>query len=274
MTGDGVNDILALRKADCSIAMANGSDAAQNVSQLVLLNSDFSSLPSVVAEGRRVVNNIQRTSSLFLIKTLFAITLSIIFAILSFFTSATYPFLTNHLYLWEFTIIGVGSFFVALEPNTELIRGRFLSNVAKKVLPGAAMMISSVGLVYFLRYLQDSGIVFTAIFDDTVFVTMCTILFAILGLATFYNICVPFSRYRIIIFSGAVFLNIAGLSLAAFLEYEYDFTKLFAIKLDALLPIHYVEIIAISLILISLYMLITYIINILCNKQKEKHTND
>lgn len=274
MTGDGVNDILALRKADCSIAMANGSDAAQNVSQLVLLNSDFSSLPSVVAEGRRVVNNIQRTSSLFLIKTLFAIVLSTIFVILSFYGSATYPFLTNHLYLWEFTVIGVGSFFIALEPNTELIRGNFLTNVAKKVLPGAAMMLFSVGLVYFLRYLQDSGIVFTAIFDNTVFVTMCTIIFAILGLATFYNICIPFSKYRILIFSGTVFLNILGLSLAAFLEYEYGFTKLFAIKLDALLPVHYVEIIAISISLIAIYALITYIINVLSSKQKEKKEDD
>ena len=98
MTGDGVNDILALRKADCSIAMANGSDAAKNVSQLVMLDSDFSSLPSVVAEGRRVINNLQRTCSLFLVKTMFAMFLSIVYLILGFFIKdVQYPFLTNHL---------------------------------------------------------------------------------------------------------------------------------------------------------------------------------
>ena len=274
MTGDGVNDILALRIADCSIAMANGSDAAQNVSQLVLLDSNFSSLPAVVAEGRRVVNNIQRTSSLFSIKTLFAIVLSIIFAVSSFFTKASYPFLPNHLYLWEITVIGIGSFFVALEPNKELIKGSFLSNVAKKVLPGAFMMLAGVGAIYLLGFLQNNQILYTGMFNDTIFVTMCTLLFAILGLATFFNICIPFSKYRLAVFIGIVTLNVLILAFAAFLEYSYGFTQLLSIELSALMPIHYVELIIISLGLIAIYLVITYIIDVLSSKPIKEDKKD
>ena len=124
MTGDGVNDVLALKDADCSIAMASGSDAASQVAQLVLLESDFSKMPSVVAEGRRVVNNIERTASLFLVKNIFSLLLSIFSIVLL----VNYPLEPSQISLISMFTIGIPAFFMSLEPNTDRINGHFLSN--------------------------------------------------------------------------------------------------------------------------------------------------
>ena len=129
MTGDGVNDILALKTADCSIAMASGSDAAKAVSHLVSMDSNFSSLPSVVSEGRRVINNLQRSCSIFLVKTIFAMLLTFIFLFVSWIgigEDTTYPFETNNMYIWELLTIGFASFFLSLQPNDEKIENKFL----------------------------------------------------------------------------------------------------------------------------------------------------
>ncbi len=147
MTGDGVNDILALKEADCSIAMASGSEATRYVAHLVLMDSNFASMPKVVAEGRRVINNIQRTSTLFLVKTLFAIMLTVLYLLLP---SHDYPFAPNQMILIEFCVIGIPSFFLALQPNTEKVTGRFLSNVVRSILPGAFTVLISHLIIYFL----------------------------------------------------------------------------------------------------------------------------
>ena len=131
MTGDGVNDVLALKASDCSIAMANGSDATKNVSQLVLLDSNFASMPKVVAEGRRTINNIQRSASLFLVKTIYSIILALMFL----FMSEGYPFTPIQLSLISVVTIGIPSFILALEPNKERIEGDFLKNVIVRALP-------------------------------------------------------------------------------------------------------------------------------------------
>lgn len=131
MTGDGVNDILALKDADCSIAMASGSDAASQVSQLVLLDNDFNKMPSVVMEGRRVVNNIERTASLYLVKNIF----SLLLAIFSMSVMLDYPLEPSQVSLISMFTIGIPSFFLALEPNKNQIRGHFLTNVLVKALP-------------------------------------------------------------------------------------------------------------------------------------------
>ena len=128
MTGDGVNDVLALKDADCSIAMASGSDAAAQASQLVLLESDFSCMPEVVLEGRRVVNNIQRSASLFLVKNIFSFLLSLV----SFVFMFTYPLEPSQISLISMFTIGVPAFFLALEPNKNIIKGHFLTNVFLK----------------------------------------------------------------------------------------------------------------------------------------------
>lgn len=118
MTGDGVNDVLALKTADCSIAMANGSDATKNVSQLVLLDSNFASMPKVVSEGRRTINNIERSASLFLVKTIYSSVLALMFL----FMNESYPFVPIQLSLISVVTIGIPSFMLALEPNKEKIR--------------------------------------------------------------------------------------------------------------------------------------------------------
>ena len=146
MTGDGVNDVLALKDADCSVAMASGSEAASNVAQLVLLDSDFSRMPSVVAEGRRVVNNIERTAALYIVKNIFSMLLAIFSVILM----LDYPLEPSQVSLISMFTIGIPSFVLALEPNKELIRGHFLTNVLVRALPaGLTDFIVVSGLVIF-----------------------------------------------------------------------------------------------------------------------------
>ncbi|MFI3325958.1 MAG: HAD-IC family P-type ATPase [Clostridia bacterium] len=144
MTGDGVNDVLALKEADCSIAMASGSDAARTVSNIVLLNSDFSAMPLVVREGRRSINNLQRSASLFLTKTTYSVLLSLLFV----FVSVSYPFEPIHVTLIGSLAIGIPSFILALEPNTQLVKGKFLVNVVKKAVPaGFSIFLGITALV-------------------------------------------------------------------------------------------------------------------------------
>jgi cation-transporting ATPase E len=142
MTGDGVNDVLALKEADCSIALASGSDATRHASQLVLLDSNFDSLVHVVAEGRRVLGNIERVATMYLVKTVTSIVLGLLFIVLP----AAYPFFPIHLTLISTLTIGVPSFFLALEPNRERIGGHFLKNVLARTLPSAGAAV--LGLLF------------------------------------------------------------------------------------------------------------------------------
>ena len=148
MTGDGVNDILALKEADCSIAMASGSEAARNVSHLVLMDSNFASLPKVVSEGRRVINNIQRVSTLFLTKTIFSTILLFLVVILPFMNS--YPLDPGQLYMIDFLVVGIPSFFLALEVNRNRIEGSFIKNVLRTALPGALVIVFFALLAYWV----------------------------------------------------------------------------------------------------------------------------
>lgn len=179
MTGDGVNDVLALKDADCSVAMASGSDAASNASQLVLLDSDFSRMPGVVLEGRRVVNNIQRTASLFLVKNIF----SMLLAIFSVIFMLDYPLEPSQVSLISMFTIGIPSFVLALEPNKSLIKGKFLPNVLIKALPaGITDFVVVSGLVMFCREFNVG---------QECLSTSCTILVAIVGFMILYRIAQP-----------------------------------------------------------------------------------
>lgn len=148
MTGDGVNDILALKKADCSITMGSGSAAARNVSHIVSLDNDFSKLPDVVAEGRRAINNLQRSASLFLAKTIFAIVLSFGFLLSQTFGGISYPFTPRNLYVWEIVTIGGGGFFLALQKTNDRVSDTFMSNVLRHSIPGGLVQILAVVIVY------------------------------------------------------------------------------------------------------------------------------
>ena len=192
MTGDGVNDVLALKDADCSIAMASGSDAAAQASQLVLLESDFSCMPEVVLEGRRVVNNIQRSASLFLVKNIFSFLLSVASVVFMF----TYPLEPSQVSLISMFTIGVPAFFLALEPNKNMIKGHFLTNVLLKALPAALTdALAVAALVIFGRTFDVSS---------TDISTAATMLLAIVGFMILYKISAPMNKIRYSIVSGCI----------------------------------------------------------------------
>ena len=190
MTGDGVNDVLALKDADCSIAMASGSDAAAQVSQLVLLESDFSRMPSVVAEGRRVVNNIERTASLFLVKNIFSLFLSILSIVLM----VNYPLEPSQISLISMFTIGIPAFVMSLEQNTDRIKGHFMSNVLFKALPGGLTDFIVVSALYLFC------MEFNVNADDVS--TSSTIVLAIVGLMILYQIASPMTRWHWILWFG------------------------------------------------------------------------
>ena len=208
MTGDGVNDILALKRADCSIAMNTGSEAAKNVSHIVLTDSDFNSLPSVVAEGRRVINNLQRTSSLFLVKTMFSITTTLVFLILMATMGIKYPFEATHFQLWSLINIGLSSFFLALEPNQEQLKGSFIGSILRKAVPAVITILVAVTAVYMLYIFQDNTIMYTGVYSLETAATMSVIVFTVLGLVVLLKICLPFNKYRAIVFAGAATVEV------------------------------------------------------------------
>ena len=183
MTGDGVNDIPALKAADCSIAMAGGSDAAKHAAQLTLLDADFASMPMVVCEGRRVVNNITRAASLFLVKTLYSFGLSVLMLLLP----VAYPFQPIQLTLVSTLTVGTPSFFLAMEPNDERIRGSFLRNVLLRALPGAAAVTVCAAASMLLEYLG---------MPQETCSTLATLSTAFVGLASLARVCLPLTKVR------------------------------------------------------------------------------
>ena len=192
MTGDGVNDVLALKDADCSIAMASGSEAAAQASQLVLLESDFSCMPKVVLEGRRVVNNIQRSASLFLVKNIFSLLLSLLSLVFMF----TYPLEPSQISLISMFTIGVPAFFLAMEPNKNIIRGHFLTNVFLKALPAAITDALAVGAL--VKFGETFGV------DSADISVAATMLLAIVGFMILYKISAPMNVVRTVILGGCI----------------------------------------------------------------------
>ena len=194
MTGDGVNDILALKEADCSIAMASGNEAVRSVSHMVLLNSDFSSMPDTVVEGRKVINNVQKASSLFFMKTLF----SIIFSILVIVIQQPYPFTTSSMLLFEWFVIGLPSFILAFLPNDKPIEGKFIYNLIKNALPGALTLVLNVAAVYLFNYFVHD----TIIDNISLVETMSTLVLTLTGLAMLYRLCKPFNPITVFLFAS------------------------------------------------------------------------
>ncbi len=194
MTGDGVNDIIALKKADCSIAMASGSSAARNVAHIVSMDNGFSKLPDVVGEGRRVINNLQRSASLFLGKTIFAIVVSFAFLVLSWCGKGGYPFSTTNLFVWEFATIGAGGFFLALQPSNERLSGSFVRNVLAAALPSGLMEILVVACCFAAHAINPEFMSYRAA------VTTSTIAFTIMSYPILFRISLPLDKYRTPIF--------------------------------------------------------------------------
>lgn len=203
MTGDGVNDVPALKEADCSIALSNGAEATRNISQLMLLNSDFSSLPKVVAEGRRSINNIKRSASLFLIKTIYSILLDLIFTILT----LNFPFVPIQLTLISAICIGIPSFTLALEPNNKRVSGNFLKYILQKAIPTALDIVFTVTLI---SILGDS---FFINLPQEEISTICVITTAFIGLIHLFRLCQPFNTMRKVLFIGMCIMFIGGITL-------------------------------------------------------------
>lgn len=195
MTGDGVNDILALKDADCSVAMASGSEATAQAAQIVLLDSDFSRMPEIVLEGRRVVNNVQRSASLFLVKNLFSLLLTIFSTVLM----ISYPLMPSQVSLISMFTIGIPGFLLALEPNKSRIKGHFLGNVLLKALPAGLTDFFAVSALIICGHVFN--------IPSTDIATASTLLIAVVGFMIMIKISHPFNKFKY----GILALNIFGL---------------------------------------------------------------
>lgn len=236
MTGDGVNDVLALKEADCSIAMASGSDAARTVSSLVLLDSNFASMPLVVQEGRRSINNLQRSSSLFLVKTIFSALIGVLFIFLNY----SYPFRPIQQTLISSLTIGIPSFILALEPNKERIRGKFIFNVIKMCIPAALTMTANILVLCALSGpLKLTG-------DE--FSTLAVIMTSFAGFLMLFKVCTPFNVLRGVLFGGLLSAFILAL---VFFQDLFYLTPLSLPMLVALVPM---TLLAIALMLALLHL--------------------
>lgn len=215
MTGDGVNDVLALKDSDCSIAMASGSDAARRTAQLVLTDSNFKSMPNVVKEGRRVINNIEKSASLFLVKTIYSFLLSILFLIIM----KPYPFVPIQLTLISALTIGIPSFFFALESNNNKIKKGFLRNIIKRSLSGALTIVINILCVAFISYKIN--------IPHSQVSSISAILTGFTGLVILYRVSIPFNNQRKILFTfmTVLFFSIVILFGDRFMIYKLNFVQ-------------------------------------------------
>ncbi len=265
MTGDGVNDILALKKADCSIAMGSGSSAARNVSHIVSVDNDFSKLPDVVAEGRRAINNLQRSASLFLGKTIFAIVLSFVFLISQLCGGIPYPFAPKNLYVWEIITIGGGGFFLALQKTNDRIKDSFMNNVLRRAIPGASVQIISVLICYGISLFSPEMMNK----DQAMFVS--TISFTVLSYCVMARVSWKFDGYRGTVFgllltAGVVFFILDfffGTQLTQIISRKQipadELTSIFGLKYACMDANHWIFCALLIVGLIGLYALFVFL---------------
>ncbi len=221
MTGDGVNDILAMKEADCAVSVASGSEAARNVSNLVLQDNNFGSMPKIVNEGRRVINNIKNSSALYIMKTL----LTLILATVCISLKSQYFFTTNNMMLFEFFISAIPSFVLSLQPNTNRVKGKFIPYVLSRAIPGAltlALGILSLYVVHRTDLADNFGLV-NALGDNTAeyqALMMLTLTFA--GLVMLFRICQPFNVTRAVLFilSAAACFVVVGIPVLGEIVFE------------------------------------------------------
>ncbi len=201
MTGDGVNDILAMKEADVAISVASGSDAARNVSHLVLMDNNFSSMPKVVEEGRRVINNIQTTSCVYIMKTLFTTLMALICIAMQ----EPYIFSPQNLLVMEVAIIAIPTFFLSLQPNKDKIKGRFLPHVLADATAGAVLLILLVMSMYITQFFNEEFVDF--------YKPLCMMALTFGGFVMIYRVCRPFNAYRAILVLFTLALVIAAFSI-------------------------------------------------------------
>lgn len=222
MTGDGVNDVLALREADIGVAMANGSSAARAASDVILLDSDFARMQNVLNEGRRVINNIERVASMYLVKTIYSLILAVIFMIIA----SPYPFEPVQLTPINALTVGIPSFFLALKPSYERIKGDFLNNILRVSLPGALTVVSAVMIIQLANVLFDLD--YQATSTMSVFLTGCV------GLLVLYKVSFPLDKKKIALIAA---LSTAYLSCYLFFREFFEFGKLWNRNLFFVIPL-------------------------------------
>lgn len=270
MFGDGVNDILAMKASDVSISVTAGSRAARDIANLVLLNNEFGSLPDIVGQGRRVINNLQRTCSLFLTKTIFSISLNIFFLLFGLFSRNSmagpilWPFSTNHFYVWELITIGTSSFFLALEPNNERLKGHFLMNIFKKALPSGIIM--GCGIVFMFLYSFFTKDLNGNNFNDLIEVSVYYI--SIASMFVLIQTCYKFNKYRLLVLVYAAVM-IALMFLMSIYS-DFNLLKLQRVIHDLNFVTLLIVVLIISLILIGINFVI-FNRKTLFKKLYEKH---
>lgn len=246
MTGDGVNDILALKEADCSIAMASGSEATRSASDLVMLENNFSAMPNIVIEGRRVVNNISKSSSLFLTKTFFSMFLTI-FALIS---AYEYPLEPIHFFLWETFFIGIPAFFLALQPNKNRIKESFIGGLTSKSLPGALILFLSAMACYVYCVKTNNLEIISTLISYTV---------TFGGFFILLNLCLPIDKFRSLVVFGC--LTFALLTLVMLPNWIFGY--------EALLFNNYLFLVIAWVLIFLLYSLLkTLLEKLYANKNK------
>ena len=199
MTGDGVNDILAMKEADCAVSVASGSEAARNVSNLVLQDNNFGSMPKIVNEGRRVINNVKNSSSLYIMKTLLILFLSL-FCIG---TGTKYFFTTSNMLMFEFFVSALPSTVLSLQPNTSRVKGKFIPYVLSRSIPGALTMFLSIFVVWIIR--EKTGLVDNfGLESEEVYHAVLMLVLTLTGLVMLYRICQPFNVVRAVTYIIAV----------------------------------------------------------------------
>lgn len=236
MTGDGVNDVLALKASDCSITVSKASSAARNVSEIVLLDSDFKAIPDIIKEGRRTINNLERSASLFLTKTIYATILAILFL----FIKSEYPFIPIQLTLISVLTIGIPSFVLALEPNHNRVSGKFIIKVIRRSIPAALTIVSDILIIIFLGNVLN--------FSQDYISTMSVILVAFTGFVLLFKICYPFNYLRLTLYITLI---------TSFLVGSIGLNKLF--ELVIMRPQHLIYIGLLCLFDICLFKLLTNI---------------
>ncbi|MDY4857853.1 MAG: HAD-IC family P-type ATPase [Candidatus Onthovivens sp.] len=272
MFGDGVNDILAMKASDVSISVTAGSRAARDIANLVLLNNEFGSLPDIVGQGRRVINNLQRTCSLFLTKTIFSISLNVFFLLFGIFSRNSmagpilWPFSTNHFYVWELITIGTSSFFLALEPNNERLKGHFLMNIFKKALPSGIIM--GCGIVFMFLYSFFTKDLNGNNFNDLIEVSVYYI--SIASMFVLIQTCYKFNKYRLLVLVYAAVM-IALMFLMSIYS-DFNLLKLQRVIHDLNFVTLLIVVLIVSLILIGINFVI-FNRKTLFKKLYEKHGN-
>lgn len=244
MTGDGVNDILAMKESDCSISLAGGSDAARKVSHLILMDDSFASLPKVVAEGRRVVNNIQSATSMYFMKTVYVIVINLmlVFMHFTFKMTMTSPLTNLQVTLMDWVVVAMPTTLLALQPNESLIKGSFFGNVLKRCLPASLTFILSTASLYLLQAVTEPSMIATA----EQLGTLVTISYTCGGLFALFYACQPFNKWKVAMYIAIVAVVVTCLSV----PFTYNFLTYSPLEREQVLLL-LVEILAMPFVLFA-----------------------